>query len=110
MKYKPVNKKIRWHDLFTKDMAAWVRKERWEEWKAKAVEGDDEQGKEMVDYWAKDNIDETCAGCIHRDNDWCKYAELPCNVNPVLTLQNGIIGMACCGVGYQASMKQGELF
>jgi len=110
MKYKPVDKTIRWSDLFKVEMSAWLRRERWEEWKAKAIEGDDERGREMVDYWAKDNIEETCAGCIHRDNDWCKHSELPCNVNPILTLQTGQIGMACCGIGYHADMKQGELF
>lgn len=64
----------------------------------------------MVNYWSKDNVEETCSGCIHRDNDWCKYAELPCNINPALTIKEGIIGMACCGAGKQIESKQLELF
>lgn len=107
---KPVTKQIRWPELFGesgKDMSEKNRRRRWEEWKALLI-ADGEQG--MVDYWAKDNLEETCSGCIHRDNDWCKYNGLPCNVNPILTFRAGIIGMACMGLGYQSKPEQLELF
>ena len=62
------------------------------------------RGKEMVNYWSKNNVDVTCFGCKWRDGDWCKESELPCNVNPILTINgSGTIGMACCGTGYEAS-------
>lgn len=104
--YKPVDVTIRWPDLFQKEMSPKTRRERWEKWK-EVARNTDEQGREMADYWS--NSEETCTGCIHRDNDWCKYNELPCNVNPILTLQHGQIGMACMGLGYQAKPIQQEL-
>lgn len=108
-KYKDLSVGIRWPDLFQKDMSPKVRRERWEKWK-EIASGHDEQGREMVAYWSTENVDETCSGCIHRDGDWCKYQELPCNVNPILTLQHGQIGMACMGLGYQAKPEQLEMF
>lgn len=105
----PVTLKIRWSELFGEpgEIQSDERKKRWEEWKKISIESG-RRGKEMVKYWSKDNVDETCNGCIHREGDWCAYAGLPCNVNPVLTFQNNMIGMACAGVGYEA--KQPTLF
>lgn len=100
MEFSKVDLQIRWEDLFQNVMSPELRKQRWDDWKALAM-ADGEQGKQMVDYWAKDHIDETCEGCIHRNNDWCEFAHLPCNVNPILTIQHGMIGMACQGVGYE---------
>jgi len=107
---EPVTKQIRWPQLFgaePEDMPEKTRRQRWEEWKRLLIK-DGEQ--EMVDYWAKDHVDESCAGCIHRDQDWCGYSGLPCNVNPILTFRMGMIGMACMGLGYRPNYKQGELF
>ena len=107
--YKKVDVQIRWHQLFEQKMPPALRRERWAEWKEAAL-AEGEEGSEMVDYWVKDYVEETCCGCLHRDNDWCKYGELPCSVNPILTIQQGIIGMACCGAGYEAKLEQGDLF
>lgn len=108
-KFKKVDVTIRWPDLFQKEMSPTLRRERWEKWK-EIANNTDERGREMVAYWSVDNVEETCSGCIHRDKDWCKFNEFPCNVNPVLTLQHGMIGMACMGLGYEAKPEQLELF
>lgn len=106
-----VKRKTSWVELFGEkgsDMSEDVRRERWEEWKKIAIEAGEQ---EMVDYWVKDNIEETCSGCIHREEDWCRSYGLPCNVNPILTLRSGIIGMACMGLGKEVEPpKQLELF
>ncbi|RPE05528.1 hypothetical protein EGT74_24400 [Chitinophaga lutea] len=107
---EPVKRETSWAELLGVNREAMSDKERrarWEEWKAMARKAGD---SEVVDYWAKDNIDESCAGCVHRDKDWCKLAELPCNINPVLTLQSGMIGMACMGAGKQTAPIQQTLF
>lgn len=94
----------RWHEILgdkKRSMSDDVRRQRWEKWKSLGRRAG-KRGKEMVKYWSEENVDETCYGCKHRDGDWCKLQELPCNVNPVLTFNEGIIGMACCGAGYEA--------
>jgi hypothetical protein len=68
------------------------RKERWN--KAMSFPG----GKQAKEYFS--NYDE-CADCNHCKNGWCAYAGLPCGVNPKLTYQYGMIGMACQGIGYE---------
>jgi hypothetical protein len=100
---KPVDLRIRWEELFgsgDKEIPPPIRRERWEEWKRLANE-DGEHGREMVAHWSTENIDEACFGCKHQDKDWCHYSKLPCCINPVLTFPHNIIGMACCGVGYE---------
>jgi hypothetical protein len=79
------------------EMTEEQRRSRWEEWKQLCERQPD--GKEVVDYWT--NSEETCSGCKHQDRDWCKQVGLPCTVNPILTFKEGIIGMACMGVGYE---------
>jgi hypothetical protein len=68
------------------------RKARWEN--AMSFPG----GKKAKDYYS--NLFE-CVDCKHFQNGWCGYASLPCGVNPVLTFQQGIVGMACLGVGHE---------
>lgn len=101
----------RWHEILgskPNDIPYEIRRQRWEEWKSLGMKAG-KRGKEMVNYWSKDNVDETCFGCKWRDGDWCKESELPCNVNPILTINGpGIIGMACCGTGYEP--KQLDMF
>lgn len=106
----PVSQHITWIDLLgesRESMPDKDRRARWEEWKELARKAGD---SELVDYWSKDHIDESCAGCIHRDADWCKLAELPCSINPILTIHDGIIGMACMGMGKQSQPVQQSLF
>lgn len=87
--FKTVSLKIRWHDLFKKEMSASVRRKRWDQWLALAK-------PEMADFW-KDFSG--CEDCIHLNGYWCKFQELPCTVNPYLTMRHGMIGMACQGIG-----------
>lgn len=68
------------------------RKARWE--KAMSFPG----GKKAKDYYS--NLCE-CVDCRHFQNGWCAYASLPCGVNPVLTFQHGMVGMACQGLGHE---------
>lgn len=68
------------------------RKARWD--KAMSFPG----GKEAKEYYS--NLYE-CVDCKHFQNGWCGYASLPCGVNPVLTFQHGMVGMACQGVGHE---------
>lgn len=107
---EPVKRKTSWVELLgekRETMSDRERRARWEQWKSLArKEGD----HDVVDYWAKDNVEETCSGCVHRDKDWCNIAGLPCNINPILTMQGGMIGMACMGVGKELAPVQQSLF
>jgi hypothetical protein len=76
-------------ETFTEDQ----RKARWEQWKNIAIaEGE----KELVNMWSNT---EACEGCIHLKDKWCESQGLPCTVNPILSFNDGVIGMACMGVG-----------
>lgn len=104
---KSVTLTIRWPELFgetKKDMSEKVRRKRWEQWKKLCAEQPD--GKEVIEQWT--NCEEGCSGCMHRDGDWCNLESLPCTVNPILTYQYNMLGLACMGLGYQA--KQMEMF
>lgn len=106
----PVKRKTSWAELLgekREDMPDKERRSRWEHWKKLAIKAGDQ---EMVDYWTKDNAEETCSGCVHRDGDWCKSEGLPCSINPVLTFQYSIAGMACMGAGKQVMAVQQTLF
>ena len=56
--------------------------------------------KAVAEYWQDA---EACDGCIHISGDWCRLQELPCTVNPILTMRHGMIGMACMGAGKKPS-------
>lgn len=98
-----------WHELFgeqSEDFAPKERKGRWAEWKRLVVEAGD---LDILEEWT--SCEETCSGCVYRVNDWCNYASLPCAVNPILTMQMSIKGMACQGVGYKKiEFVQTQLF
>lgn len=83
------------------------RRERWGQWKALATKT--KRGLSTIEYWSDITA---CVGCVHleKENAWCKSVGLPCTVNPVLSFSMGCIGMACCGVGYEAEEIQLELF
>lgn len=66
------------------------RKARWN--KAMDIPG----GKRVKEYYS--NLYE-CVYCKHFQNGWCGYASLPCGVNPILTYQDGSLGLACQGIG-----------
>jgi hypothetical protein len=80
------------------------RRQCWEEWKRLAMAAGE---KDLVDLWTDT---EGCRGCKHLNGDWCFRAELPCTVNPFLTIKTGMTGMACMGMGRDDGVNQGELF
>jgi hypothetical protein len=108
--YKPqiesppsVELKISWLELL--DVAdPKVCRQRWNEWKRLALAAGE---KDLVDLWTDT---EACRECKYLNEDWCLRAELPCTVNPYLTVKHGTIGMACMGMGHDDGINQGELF
>jgi hypothetical protein len=102
---KEVTLKSTWVEILGKkreEMPDETRRARWEEWKKLSINSG-KRGVEMANYWA---AAEDCIGCIHKDKDWCKSQQLPCNVNPILTFSEGMIGMACMGAGHQLLQPQ----
>jgi hypothetical protein len=98
---KEVTLKSTWIDLLGDNpqaMQSKVRKERWEQWKGLATKA----GETDILIFLQDQMLESCQGCNHRANDWCTWCGLPCVVNPVLTLKQNILGMACMGAGYES--------
>lgn len=106
---KAVTLNSNWADLFGKnsdELTPEQRKSNWEEWKRLANEAGD---SDIVYKWT--DCKETCSGCVYQNVDWCNYMGLPCSVNPVLTLKNGMKGMACMGTGYKkAEVVQTQMF
>ena len=85
-----VNPDLAWKDLFRKDMSPETRRKRWEDWKEATIKS----GRpENVEYWQMHH----CEDCDQRDGDWCELQGLPCTVNPILTFQYNMLGMACYG-------------
>lgn len=68
------------------------RRARWAEW-LKLAKID---GKDGHKYWCDKS---ECFGCKHLRGSWCELQELPCTVNPYLTIKHGMIDMACMGAG-----------
>lgn len=90
--------KSSWQELLGKDqneIPESVRKERWQKWLELMAAKDSE-------YAAMWQNTENCDGCKHLNGSWCDSMGLPCTINPILTLRHGMIGMACCGAGYEA--------
>lgn len=85
-------------DFYSED----VRKDRWGKWKALALKKGD---KELVEVWT--NI-EACHDCYHINEKeaWCNLQGLPCTVNPILSFQMGIVGMACMGAAHTKKGQQ----
>ena len=97
----PVELTSRWFQILgnkRNEIPENIRRDRWEQWKILAHNDGraDSFGKEMVEYWTDTS---ECHDCKHRDIDWCQLQGLPCTVNPILTFNEGIIGMACMGLG-----------
>lgn len=71
--------------------------EQWREWLDIAKQ----QAPDAADWW---DTDECCNDCRHFDraNVWCYLANAPASRNPVLNM----LGMACCGAGYEKTPKQ----
>jgi hypothetical protein len=79
-----------------------VCRQRWEEWKHLALAAGEE---DQVKFWTDTDA---CQGCKYIDEDWCLRSELPCTVNPLLTVKYGVMGMACMGTGYDDGINQTE--
>lgn len=96
---------ISWFDLLGKnknDMPDNIRRERWDIWKEKVLMNGD---FDILEYWTNN---EPCGHCRHLSGDWCTLMEIPVTVNPILTMREGIIGMACMGT-YKEEPGQREL-
>jgi hypothetical protein len=94
----------KWAQLFGSAIPENQHRKNWEEWKRIALAAGEE---DQVNFWSDTDA---CRGCRHLDGDWCRKAELPCTVNPYLTLQRGLgPGMACMGMGRDFGINQGEL-
>lgn len=78
-----------------KDYPETERIDRWNLWKKSAIKS---KKKYLIAIWT-DKSD--CEDCIHLDvgNAWCKLIGLPCTVNPIITFKEGVVGMACMGLG-----------
>lgn len=76
-------------------------RDSWTAWLAAARQRD----PWMADFWS--DLD-GCHGCAHLDAPgvWCRLLELPATRNPVLNM----LGMACCGAGFELAQEQTELF
>lgn len=98
---KDVKRHISWIELFGErrgDMADDVRRSRWEEWKKLC---NDAGETDIVEQWTEPSMAENCSSCVHCDKDWCNASGLPCTVNPILTFQFSMLGMACMGTGHK---------
>lgn len=91
-----IHLKMSFADLFHDAVTGPERRARWEEWKRLALENS-EDGRFCVEMWT--DISD-CHDCIERDGDWCSWG-YPCTVNPVLSFRMGMVGKACCGMGYR---------
>lgn len=99
MELKQVALKIRWTDLFGKtknDMSTETKKERWQQWLTMA---DKENETDLIKYWTASP--KTCQDCKNNTDNWCSFADLPCTVNPILTFNHAIKGLACQGIGFE---------
>ncbi len=88
------SKDSNFHDVFGDYLNAYSEEERMQRWKAfKTTLSSSMQGF-YEDYTA-------CSGCVFldRDNCWCKYAGLPCNVNPTYGFK--MLQMACGGAAFE---------
>ncbi len=96
---KKITLKSSFEEILGKNISVFTekeRKQRWNEWKQLAIK---EGSTELVELW---ETSEGCDGCKHFNTkeNWCNSQSLPCAVNPILSFQKGIIGMACMGVGF----------
>jgi hypothetical protein len=80
----PIRLDCDWKDLFGSEIPENHHRNNWEEWKRLALNTGE---KDLVNYWTDT---EACQGCKCLDRDWCLKVELPCTVNPYLTLQRGL--------------------
>ena len=82
------------------DYTADERKLRW--YKAMSFSED------VRKYWSDISA---CQGCIYLSvkESWCNLQGLPCTVNPILTFQNGDLGMACMGASRTIEPRQLKL-
>lgn len=92
--------KLKWIELFGATGSVFTedqRLQRWELWKDIAMRNGD---ADLVAYWT-DGGD--CGDCRYLDaaKQWCGSCGLPCTVNPIITFSEGLVGMACRGIGYE---------
>ncbi|RHX89888.1 hypothetical protein [Leptospira stimsonii] len=79
-----------------------VRQERWNYWKILVSK----KKRWLMEVWSNTK---GCEGCIHlnKKESWCNLQGLPCTVNPILSFQNALPGLACMGAGYDDGLLPG---
>ena len=99
-----------WAELFGDSLSEFTgveRRERWEKWKELCRQGDPKRADRIIAGW--EDVSACCEGgqCKHLDLNGarCKEMDLPCTINPILTIRGGMMGMACMGLGYQVDHK-----
>lgn len=81
-----------WAEILPADATPNERRRHWATWLRLArAFGAGDQAR----VWADGR--ECCGECPHRRGGWCRLMELPCSVNPILTMRHGMTGMACMG-------------
>ncbi|MCJ8153217.1 hypothetical protein MKJ01_05505 [Chryseobacterium sp. SSA4.19] len=76
------------------------RKSRWN----KCLEEFRSSGRnDLIEVWTEPGGDGSCLECVHYNlgDGWCVLMGLPSAVNPILSFQHALPGMACMGVGKQ---------
>lgn len=81
-----------WLEILPKDATTAERRSRWAQWLRCARSYD----RSLATGWMPE---ERCQGCANRRGGWCALQQLPCSVNPILTVQHSVPGMACMGLG-----------
>lgn len=98
----PVQLKISFADLLgnnDSEITEADRRDRWQQWLALAA-----KNKYRLDIAWTDT--DGCNGCQHLDGNWCSLMRLPCTVNPYLSYNYGMVGMACAGAGKSIGDQQ----
>jgi len=103
----PINE-IKWYSsfqqIFGKNKNEYSNDERKQRWLKNLNELKENDNSDVVEHWTQAGGDGECCSCVHFNSDggWCKLMGLPSTVNPVLSFNHGIIGLACGGAGIEA--------
>lgn len=99
----PVHRGISWQELFgrtIRDVDAATRRQRWDELKQMSLSIEDRDI--LAEFECGEGCRDAGRACVHFNAGWCDRIGLPASFNPVV---RGL-GMACCGVGFQAKQKE----
>lgn len=104
-KYPISQDEIRYYSSFEqilgKTQQTYTKEERKERWNKCISEFEKNNKSEFIEVWNGPGGDGTCCECIHFNpvDGWCVLLGLPSTVNPILSFQHALPGLACMGVG-----------